>query len=96
MPKKLVMADFFSVGSTGIRHCMVCSESFSDEDIVYRLPCNKSHVFHISCIYQHIASYGPSCPKCWDIIPESIVAEIRNEERRTSTITKERSANLSR
>lgn len=41
--------------------CLVCQETFVDEDKLFKLPCK--HLFHIDCILPWIEKHN-TCPSC--------------------------------
>tara|TARA_A100001015_G_C14777649_1_gene627876 strand:+ start:267 stop:572 length:306 start_codon:yes stop_codon:yes gene_type:complete len=35
--------------------CTVCIDNFKDKDLIYKLPCNHSHCFHVNSLSQHFS-----------------------------------------
>ncbi len=49
------------------KECYICYESFEENHIVYKVPCNGHHIFHKHCIDKWV-SINSTCPYCRDPI----------------------------
>lgn len=50
--------------------CVICMQSYGDNDMITTLACNEKHFFHTQCIERWIQNRptnvgdGPKCPIC--------------------------------
>lgn len=47
--------------------CAICLEQFHARDLIRRLPCNKSHIFHSLCLLKWLKN-NDRCPLCMDTV----------------------------
>ena len=44
--------------------CIICMETYKEDDTITRLRCHNNHFFHTNCIESWIRRGGNACPVC--------------------------------
>ena len=64
------------------KECYICYDSFEENHIVYKVPCNGHHIFHKHCIDKWV-SINSTCPYCRDPISVENITGFLNKSSET-------------
>lgn len=93
-------ASIYKPDANELDSCAICLEHFHARDLIRRLPCNKSHIFHSLCLLKWLKN-NDRCPLCMDTVsahpvkrtvkihqvtpPPQVPAQLSNQSSSTTT-----------